>query len=321
MTGKIIVYEEGDDTEIGSILLDDQDYEKLNGYTWYLDQHGKPFRRVTRSNGSLGLLYLARDIFNLPIGDGRVVYYKDTSNYLDNRRSNLVLKKARINRRTQRSSRGHLWPYKVDTYREFLAERPDREFQENKTERDDLLYMIDNAIEISWKIPKIEFTYGIGTEEYKLAGNTINRAMFTTMLNYYFDWDGKFLITGTKKYKKPEKSLLLDEETEVGVVEETDKIEDTLEESSKQDAVDLSANTDIKENVNDNTVLDVYEPDYPRYVNKSFSKVPSKILIRELIDRSDVREVISEVMPLAPLEVLMREINNRSTMKCKIEFS
>lgn len=332
MAKEIPIYE--GDSPVGDILLDEEDYERLSKYDWYLDRHtNKPYRRIDKDDGRHSVLALARDVFGLKIGDNRIVHYKDTSNYLDNRRSNLRLGKERVNRRTLRSSRGHVWPPTLKRFKVFITERPESEFFENSITKDDVVELVSYTQTNVWKLAQIELHYELGSDLYKTAKD--NQANFKKLLNYYFDWTGVLNIIGKRSRLEPE--TVVDDITPDEIIVEEPQAETVREEPpSVNEVKEVKATVPFEDEDHEEYLpvakqhptppqesIDLYRSNKPRYASKDLSGIPSKILMREILDRGDVDvgEIAKEILPHASLEVLMREINGRSNLKCEITFS
>jgi hypothetical protein len=93
-------------------LVDDEDYEWLNGYRWFL-QNGYAARQIQRQ-GKNRKFYMHREILGLRRGEDRVQRQADHINgeKLDNRRSNLriVTREHNIaNQRARKGRRGVHW--------------------------------------------------------------------------------------------------------------------------------------------------------------------------------------------------------------------
>jgi hypothetical protein len=323
MTAKIGIYD--GDTHVGDLLVDDEDYDYVKDYEWFLDGHNKPYRRIIRDDGRYTTQYLSRDVFRMKVGDARTVHYRDTSNYLDNRRENLKINKERINRRTLKSERGHLWPYTLNAFRSFIENRPELEFQKNKTTRIAVLNMLDNALSIVWKIKKLEFSYELGSNEYKSAISEANQSMFRRILEYYFDWNGILSITGIRvktpqvanppePSKNPPKKKAQKEATEPEATETQSNQEDENEEDAYLPIVNPKSERYKKMN---NITPARYAIPLPR-PDGNLSEVSSKTLMRELLDRTDANEVVKDILPIATLDILIREVKSR--MNCEIKF-
>jgi len=225
------------------ILIDDIDFDRVNKYKWVLDSHGKPYTPMLNGNKAQ-MLYLSRYIHKLKIGDPRLIRYV-SKDYLNNHRQNLKMCAERINRRTQASSRGYIWPFKVADFRAFIEEQPEKDFLSFKSNKDIVLNLIDTAIEIKWNIRRIEFKY-LKTEDYKAAKQSQSQGMFTRALAYYYDWDFKFFVTGLSRKEDIIEEVAQEEEEE----EEEEEIvieaaggTATIEE--KDDAEELSTNEEI----------------------------------------------------------------------------
>jgi len=70
-----------------AILVDDEDYDRLNAYTWRLDRNGYAMRSLKIGERYTNQ-YMAREIAGTCIGDGKEVDHINGVR-LDNRKSNL----------------------------------------------------------------------------------------------------------------------------------------------------------------------------------------------------------------------------------------
>lgn len=87
----------------GFALVDDEDYEYLNQFNWYLKNNGYATRRIgkrTGNNGKQKLVYMHREILNFPKTG---VTDHINGNRLDNRRKNLRVCSITENCRNKRT--------------------------------------------------------------------------------------------------------------------------------------------------------------------------------------------------------------------------
>lgn len=101
---KRVPLRDGDGSVRAYALVDDEDYDRINAYRWYLaggyaHRHGPRPRRVT--------IGMHREVLGLIPGDGVEVDHVDRDQTLDNRRSNLRCGTHALNTQNLRPQRSY----------------------------------------------------------------------------------------------------------------------------------------------------------------------------------------------------------------------
>lgn len=189
--------------EMVNVKIDSDALKKVNHFNYMLDKYSrKPFREV-KDNKKVIRYFLDRDILDLKLNDGIVVYHRNTDP-LDCRRENLVEKERAI---ASVSRSGHYWPKNSESLIHFLSKREGEDH--DVAIASEFLAKVDVQ-----KYNKKRVDIMADADDYDSFKKKNIEIVIKRVLHKYFDWNGVLNIT---KNLKP----LLDENKEPSVVEQT----------------------------------------------------------------------------------------------------
>jgi len=104
-------------TKCKSALVDDDDYERLNRFTWFVNKTGRntqKYRAIKNKTKECGFIYMHRIVMN--IADPKILIDHRDHNPLNNQKENLIICTTRENCCNATSAKGSISKYLGVTY-------------------------------------------------------------------------------------------------------------------------------------------------------------------------------------------------------------
>ena len=171
-------------------IVDDEDFNRLNQFTWGLTNERPSRRYFDAAENRYATKMMSREIYKLKTGAPATVRYLDR-NGLNNQKQNLKTFEGRKNKVIEKSSRGFLWPRKIEAFKAFIEQRDDLKIL--GVDKIAVLDMMDTAYSVKWTFRKIELVYELDTEEYEVAKKF--KPYLLKILRYYWDWEFKLILS------------------------------------------------------------------------------------------------------------------------------
>ncbi len=233
MPSKIPVYLLRTNKIVEEALVDDDVYQKLKNYRYFITNHSTSPQREVKSieNGrkKKHIMFLRRDIMGFKHNDGQTVDLVKPQKRYDFRRSNLRQGADRKRTQTKKSSSGYTWPYNFKSFRSFFAAK-----NENK-----IIDLVDLAENYEYKKGKVVLYF---RHDEDININETRLFLQRNVLKYFDNWKGDIHVckSGVNKelqteYENKILSKMEQSAEKVEAVEAVEAVETVKSSASKED--------------------------------------------------------------------------------------